>query len=348
MNQNQIDVNDPLKILIIRLSSIGDILLTTPFIRQIKNTFKKAQIDFVIKDIFKELVIENPNLDNVYILKQLDGKQDLKRLKDQLTMFSYDIIFDLHNNIRSNYLKKSLKAKIKRTIKKNKLEQFFLVHCKKDIYKNSVSIPDRYLAVAVDFRVVDDGKGLEFFWKKESEKAAKKIAETAGLNINIPYICLAPGAGFFTKRWPIEYFKETVKKIEQQLQYQIVVLGDKKEEELGRILRASGSAFDLTGKLSLTETGILLSLGSALISNDSGLMHMATAVNTPVVAIFGSTVRQLGFFPYRGRSVVIENKRLHCRPCSHIGRHKCPKKHFRCMREILPEQVFTELHGLIQ
>ena len=348
MNKIQIPVNDHLKILVIRLSSIGDILLSTPLIRQLKNTYKNAQIDFIIKEEFKELITDNPNLDSIYTLDLINTKYNLKGLKNQLSTVSYDIIFDLHNNIRSNYLKKGLNAKYVRTIQKNKFRQLILVHFKKDLYKNSLSIPARYLAVAADFDVKDDGKGLEFFVNGEIEGVANKIAETAGLKRNKPYICLAPGAGFFTKRWPIEYFQDVIRKIDHQLQYQVAILGDQKERELGEILSDPDDVFDFTGRLSLPETGAILSGSSALISNDSGLMHMATAVNTPVAAIFGSTVKQLGFFPYRGKSVVLENKMLSCRPCSHIGRNKCPKKHFKCMREITSGQVFTELQSLIK
>lgn len=348
MKQILINVNDPLNILIIRLSSIGDILLSTPFIRQLRNFYKNARIEFVIKDIFSELVIDNPNLDTVHVLKQVNGKQNLKELKNQLSLSSYDIIFDLHNNFRSNYLKRRINAKYVRTIKKDKCKQFVLVYFKKDIYKTRLTIPDRYLALAADFEILDDQKGLEFFWKSDLEDKINKIAEEAGLNINRPYICLAPGAGFFTKRWPVEYFQELKQRIIEQFAFQVVILGDQNEKNLGRLLDGPGQIYDFTGKLSLTETGIVLSKSMALVSNDSGLMHMATAVNTPVVAIFGSTVKQLGFFPYRARSIVLENKTLQCRPCSHIGRKTCPKKHFDCMRKITPAEVFAGLRKLLE
>ena len=105
---------------------------------------------------------------------------------------------------------------------------------------------------------------------------------------------------------------------------------------------------NLSGKLKLLETAALISGASLVLANDSGIMHMATAVNTPVVAIYGSTVRELGFFPFRAESQVIENNKVKCRPCSHIGKKHCPKKHFKCMRDIQPEHVFKTISSYLE
>jgi len=348
MNSKKTSKAAPGKILIIRLSSIGDILLSTPFIRQIRETFPDAKIDFIVKDIYKDLLVHNPHINELYCLKLNEGRKELDDLKVTLRDESYSVVFDLHNNMRSNYLKSGIQSGKTYSIKKGKFKQILLVYCKINIYEKETPIPHRYLSVAKEYGVKDDEKGLELFWNKETIDSAEKKVISMGLELDHPYICLAPGAGFFTKRWPEEKFDNLVKLIQQNNEFQIIVLGDDKDKEAGLSLKKQRNIIDSSGKLSLLETAYIISKGKMIVSNDSGLMHMATSVNKPVLAIFGSTVKELGFFPYRAKSKVIENSDLSCRPCSHIGRKSCPKKHFRCMDEITPERVYTELGQLLQ
>jgi heptosyltransferase-2 len=294
-------VNTPHKILVIRLSSIGDILLSTPFIRQLRIKFKSSQIDFVVREEFKDLLKNNPHIDKLYIL-QLSETDGLKNLKGRLHKITYDTIFDLHNNIRSNYLRR-IGARRVFSINKSKFKQSLLVYLKKNYYGKTIPIPQRYLNVAKAYDVKDDNKGLELYWDEDTViTSGKKINETLG------------GDG---------------------------------DQETGKYLERQNSVYNLTGKLSLLETAYILKKGMALVSNDTGLMHMATAVKTPVLAIFGSTVREFGFFPFRSQSFVIENNELNCRPCTHIGRKKCPKSHFKCMVDISTEQVFETLKSFL-
>jgi len=332
------------KILIIRLSSIGDILLSTPFIRQVRHKFPEAKIDFVVKDIYKELLKCNPHIDDFFYIDPLSGRKQLAELKEKLKNRSYDIVFDLHNNLRSNYLKRGIKAgRISSIKKKEKLKQALLVLFKLNLYGRGTPIPKRYLSVAKDFGVRDDEGGLELQWEKETNLAAEQKVILKGLSFKKPIIGLAPGAGFFTKRWPVKKYVDLIEMIQQNRNNQVVVFGGEKDKEIGSYLYEQKGVFNLSGQLTLLETASIISKCSIIITNDSGLMHMATAVQTPVLAIFGSTVKELGFFPYRSESIVIENAEINCRPCSHIGRHKCPKGHFKCMEDIIPERVFNEL-----
>ena len=187
---------------------------------------------------------------------------------------------------------------------------------------------------------------LSLFWAEEQRTLALEKAGKAGLNTDEPYLCLAPGAAHYTKRWPAGYFLQLSKMLVQKYQIKIAILGGSEDREIGTSLAQPGQIFDLTAKLSLLESAVILSKSLAVVTNDSGLMHMATAVKIPVLAIFGSTVREFGFFPYRGQSIVLENKRLSCRPCTHIGRERCPKKHFDCMLKIDHVQAFDKLSTL--
>ncbi len=339
--------SDPQKILIIRLSSIGDILLTTPFIRQARKKYPDAQIDYIIKTEFRELLEDNPHIDNLIDYDLITGRDGLKKLKKKIIQEKYNIIFDLHNNLRSNYIKRGSKSRINETIVKNKITQFLYVNFKLNRYNKITPIPQRYLNVGIPAGVVDDEDGLEMYWKNQIEKELYEIWQQNKLNQGMEYFSVAPGAGLFTKTWPIEFFDKLVEKIIFKYKSPVVILGSDSEKTLAATLCKREKVIDLTGKLSLKQTASAISKSMALISNDSGLMHMATAVNVPVLAIFGSTTQELGFFPYRSKNIVVENENLNCRPCSHIGKKKCPKKHFKCMMDLSPDFVMLEFERLM-
>jgi lipopolysaccharide heptosyltransferase II len=335
-----------MKILIIRLSSIGDILLSTAFIRQARQTFPDAEIDFIVKKRFSDLVQFNPHINHVF---EYDDKSQTN-LTEFVKLFKgqkYDYIFDLHHNLRSIYLRKKIAAQKRFHIKKDKLAQTALVKFKWRIYDRIKTIPERYSEVGNASGIIDDGLGLEVFWSKEIETEVTKKFREIEIDMSRPMIGLAPGAGFFTKRWPIEYFEQLINLINKENGYNILVIGGEDEFEQGNKLNNFPNVYNFAGKLNILESGAAISKLKCLISNDSGMMHMATSVQTPVVAIFGSSVQEFGFFPYRAKGVVIENENLACRPCSHIGKASCPKDHFKCMNDIHPEQVFNKMLKVI-
>ncbi|MGD9487504.1 MAG: glycosyltransferase family 9 protein [Calditrichaceae bacterium] len=336
--------NSP-KILIIRLSSIGDVLLTTPFIRQARIKFPTAQIDFVVKKEFADLIKHNPHINHVHIFDKHNKNKGLKHLLQQIKAVNYNYIFDLHNNFRSKYLLKAGSNAAQSHIKKDKLKRALLVYAKINLYSEIKPIPLRYLDVGKLAGIENDFQGLEIFWKNAVEEKIDRILKERGVKSD--YIVFAPGAGFFTKQWPIEYFKDLTRLFLEKREENIIILGGKNEIGKFDSLEISGKVINLTGKLSLLESAAVLSRARAVVSNDSGLMHMASAVKTPVVAIFGSTVKELGFFPYRSNSIIIENRDLKCRPCSHIGRKKCPRGHFKCMLEIEPDLVFKNAEAIL-
>jgi len=340
-------MSDLNKILIIRLSSIGDILLTTPFIRQIRKVFPESQIDFVIKNKYSDLLENNPHINNLIKFDNDTGVAGLKELRNTLIENEYSYIFDLHNNLRSNFLRQKLNCQNKYYIKKNKLVQFLLVKFKINRYPEITPIAERYLNVGKPAGIKDDNQGLEIFWNKDSEVSVNKILNRNGIKQNETFYAVAPGAGFYTKRWPLEYYQTFAENILAKHKSKVVVLGDDNDKQQGKNLAKYNNVIDLTGQLSLIQSAVVLSKSKALVSNDTGLMHMATAINTPVLAIFGSTVKEFGFYPYRSKSIVVENRDLKCRPCSHIGRNNCPKEHFKCMKEIAPKIVGKNFEKLL-
>ena len=334
----------PEKILIIRLSSIGDILLSTPFIRQTRKKFPAVQIDFVVKQEFHQLISANPHLDKIYQLQS----GNLGGLLGALASAEYDYIFDLHGNIRSRLITQRIRSEKISRIKKNKFIQQLFVKFKINRYDRVKPIPERYLETGLPAGVTDDGGGLEFYWNEKSEETANKYLADLKTDPPAVLIAVAPGAGFYTKRWPLEYFIDLMDHIRVEKKARFIVLGDVNDRKLGQVLSNRRSwVLDLTGRIDLMEAGAILAQCQMAITNDSGMMHLATAVQTPVLALFGSSVREFGFFPFRATSHIVENQGLSCRPCSHIGRRKCPEGHFKCMRELTPALVAEQFENFM-
>jgi heptosyltransferase-2 len=326
-----IDFSKLQKILIIRLSSIGDILLTTPLIRSIKKINPEIQIDFVLKEEFFELVKNNPNLTNIHIYTKQSFEKQI--LINTLRSNNYEIVIDLQNNLRSREITRSLHCRILR-FKKNSINKFLLVHFKINKLKDAPQIPIRYAEAA---GVELDTEGLDFFTDNEPDPKLKTDEK---------YIGLCPGAKHFTKRWPKEYFIEMAKRLEST-GYKVVFFGGLEEVEL-----CFEMGNQIENALNLCNTNILqvgsdMKMCRAIYTNDSGLMHLASAVKVPVIAFFGSTVKEFGFYPYKTKYIELENKNLSCRPCTHIGRKSCPKIHFKCMKEIKPELALNNLQNLL-
>jgi len=332
------------KILILRLSSLGDILLATPFIRQVRTAFPQADIDFVIKEQFHDVIRANPHLNRIFKVRQQEGLRGLLKLRQSLVKRKYTYIFDLHNNMRTRILTLFLHAPHLKRIKKGKIKRFLLVNFKINFYKKIIPVSERYLKTAESAHVRDDGYGLEIFWKDFQENKLNK--KMHGLNLPQQFIVLAPGATAFTKKWPIEYYSAVIRSLINQGE-RILILGSEQDKETFDELVQSKKVINLAGKTSILDTAVIIRAARAMICNDSGLMHMAAAVKTPLLAIFGSTVKELGFGPYRSENKVVENKGLACRPCSHVGRDKCPQKHFKCMKEIKPEMVLKRFGELL-
>jgi heptosyltransferase-2 len=335
------------KILIIRFSSIGDIILTTPFIRQVRKTFPDAFIYYLVKKQFEELLKYNPHINRLLLYSKEKNAGDLREIKKVIKKERMNYIFDLHNNWRSNYLRRNIKAEYISHINKDKLKQIALVYFKKNCYNQVTAIPERYLQVAAGAGVVSDNKGLEIFWNDACEKRVAELLKKVKINENEDFVIISPGASFYTKRWPLEYFAKLVELIRQKFDYKILIIGNKDDLEWGKALSKYPDVFDFTSQLSLLETAVLIAKSRALISNDSAAMHMAAAVKTPVLAIFGSSVKEWGFTPYQAKHVIVEVPDLSCRPCSHIGKNRCPERHFRCMLDIKPEIVWDNFIKLI-
>jgi heptosyltransferase-2 len=325
-------ISDLKKILIIRLSSMGDVLLTTPLIRSIKKQNPDIEIDFVVKSELFDVLKYNPYLTNVYEYSRHSFEK--QKLIDSLIINNYETVIDLQNNIRSKEITRPLRCQIFR-FEKNNIKKFLLVNFKINRLKDTPQIPVRYAeAAGIDL----DDEGLDLF--------TDKIADSR-LDLNEKYIGMCPGAKHFTKRWPKEYFFELGKNLESA-GYKVAIFGGPDEVELiDKLTGQFSSALNLCNE-SILQTAANMKMCRAIYTNDSGAMHLASAVKVPVIAFFGSTVKEFGFRPYKVENIVLEVKDLSCRPCTHIGRKSCPLIHFKCMKDITPEFAFTSLKKLLK
>lgn len=311
-----------IKYLVIRFSSIGDIVLTSPVVRCLKNQVIDAEVHFVTKSRFACLVNQNPYIDKVHLLT--GNINDLiARLKEE----NFDYIIDLHHNLRSSRIKSRLKCPAF-TFNKLNIEKYLLVNFKINRLPE-IHIVDRYLETLSVFDVVNDGEGLDFFIPEQENFNLKELPE----EFRKGYIAFVIAGTRATKKLPEQKAAEICNSID----FPVILLGGEQEQEAGEsILRQSkGNVLNFAGKVGLNQSASLVRDASLVLSNDTGLMHIAAAFNKKILSFWGNTVPAFGMTPYNAHpaSEMMEVAGLKCRPCSKLGYRKCPKKHFKCMED---------------
>ncbi|MGB2958433.1 MAG: lipopolysaccharide heptosyltransferase II [Bacteroidota bacterium] len=344
------------KTLIVRFSSVGDVVLSSLLVRVFRRRFPHAQIDYLVKAEFAGLVRVNPNISRVIELPAGATFSDLRNIRKRILASGYDLIVDIHDSLRSRYV--SLGARRVVRIRKRKLARFLLVRLKWNVYASFGGAPgvaERYLEPVRPLGVTNDGEGLEVFLEDRDHEKAETILRVSKVSPEAAIIGIAPSARHANKQWPGERFAETALTLLRDPKATCILLGSAEERErctaiMQRVISAAPDAriINVAGSLSLTEAAALMDRCSLVISNDSGLMHIAAARKRKVVALFGPTVRQFGFFPYGTDSIVLERNGLACRPCTHIGRSSCPKRHFRCLEDIEPDHVVKSVEQFLR
>lgn len=329
------------KKLLIRLSSAGDILLTSPLLKLIKEREPDSEIHFVVKSQFADLIRSNPNVNRLHIVQNHADVHELENLRRNLLAEKFDTTLDLHNNFRSIYLRRGTAPKI-RVIGKDILKRLVLVNSRLNLYSSVRSVALKY-AQTYD-RSVTKVARPEIFFPDAVIRKVDTIWRSLGPAPS-QSVFLCPGARHFTKRWPVEYWKELVDKIFPGKR--LVLLGGLMDVQACSEIKGGKEIANYCGQFSLLESMAMLRYASAVVTNDSFLMHAANALGKKTVAIFGSSVRQFGFFPYDVEHKIMQVEGLPCRPCSHVGLESCPQNHFRCMKEISPAQVRDALESLL-
>jgi ADP-heptose:LPS heptosyltransferase len=332
------------KILILRFSSIGDIVLTTPVVRCIKKQLN-AEIHYLTKPGYAGILHNNPYIDQVHILDKHPAFKAAALKKER-----FDYIVDLHHNLRTLVFKMVADGVTYSFPKLNK-EKWVQVNFKRFfppgrlMVMPPVHVVDRYFAAAAPLGVSNDGEGLDYFIPPAVKLSAKEFLPSSFGK----FITWAIGGQHFTKRLPAEKIINTC----LQLNVPVYLLGDSSDaaaaEQISKA--AGGHVISLCGMLSLDQSAAIIAQSSLLLTNDTGLMHIGAALKKPIISFWGNTIPEFGMYPYYGsrvvRNKIFEIDPLYCRPCTKIGYEQCPQKHFKCMRMINEKQVAAAVINLL-
>ena len=322
------------KVLVIRLSSIGDIVLTTPVIRCLKQQLPDTEVHFAVKEAFLPVIKANPYIDKLHVFKG-----NLRELILSLRKEKFDYIVDLHNNQRTFLIKSLLHLSAlspfhpsTSSFPKLNLRKWLLVKFKWDLMPD-VHIVERYFEAVKKLGVKNDRKGLDYFIPGGEEVDVSKFP----MAFRNGYVAFVIGAKHVTKAMPEAKITELIRGSGNP----VILLGVPEDREKGERIVASldpERVYNACGQFSINQSASLVRQADKVVTHDTGLMHIAAAFKKDIISLWGNTVPEFGMYPYlpegEGSSLIREVKGLSCRPCSKIGYDKCPKGHFRCMQEI--------------
>ena len=323
-----------MKFLLIRFSSIGDIVLTTPVIRCLKKQVPDAEVHFLVKNSFRSVVEHNPYIDKLHVLAH-----SWELMIEELRTENYDYIIDLHHNTKTIRVKRALKKKSFSFYKLN-IQKYFYTAFKINMLPK-VHIVDRYMKTVESFGVKNDGAGLDYFIAAHEEIKKQDIpaSHSAG------FIACVIGGAHGTKRWPVHKWKEFCKK----MNHPVILLGGDEDVARGNEIASIDPVkiYNACGKFLINESTDMVRKAKVVVTNDTGLMHIAAAFKRPIISLWGNTVPSFGMTPYYGDTpvsdVIMQTNKLWCRPCSKIGFNKCPLGHFKCMEKIDADEVITKV-----
>jgi ADP-heptose:LPS heptosyltransferase len=315
-----------MKILVLRFSSIGDIVLTTPIVRQLKTQLSGAKVHYATKPAYRSLLEANPYIDKIHVLSGSLGE-----LVAELRAEQFDFIVDLHGSLRSRLIRMRLPSVLSCSFDKLNFRKWLLVKTKINRLP-PIHIVDRYREAAAPLNIQDDGGGLDYFIPAGQDV---DVAATLPHGFRAGrYVAVAIGAQHATKRLPVE---KLIELMGQLAPTPVVLLGGPEDESTGHVIemavRDKQLLYNGCGQFTLHQSASIVQQADYIVTHDTGLMHIAAAFGKPIVSIWGNTVPAFGMYPYRTRFQTLEVQGLSCRPCSKIGFAKCPQGHFKCMRD---------------
>lgn len=324
----------PSSILLIRLSSLGDVILATPVVRVLRVRYPNARIDVAVAREYAEVWKGNPYVNTVVIVdKSRSAFHTLRRSTLSGIASRYDIVLDLQNNLRSLVLRYRYGRK-RFVVNSMRREKQALVSHTRDA-RALPHVVERYFNAASSLDVRNDGVGLDLWLMNEASEHLHhdEVVQTHKNRV----VAIAPGSKHFTKRWPPAAFAQCAERL-LHAGYEVVLIGSSFDrqifsEVLQRIDSTARQSVRSVIAESLDETLRIIDTASCVIANDSSIVHIAAARHVPVIDVYGSTVPAFGFTPYKSDHVIVETD-VECRPCTHFGRSECPKGHFRCMNDI--------------
>ncbi|MBS1256340.1 MAG: ADP-heptose--LPS heptosyltransferase 2 [Deltaproteobacteria bacterium] len=343
----------PKKILVIRFSALGDLVLTTPIFRELKRVFPKTNITLLTSSGIGSVLKSSPHIDQVIWHARNESYIELKKLINNLRDEKYDLIYDAHRSVRSIWIVWKLTRfgvlKIPEvwSINKRSWRRSLLIQLKINFLKNTSSQRHHLLAPLQDRTKYELNNQTELF---PDQIIVLKIRNFLNDNNLLPkkFFAIGASASYPLKCWPLNYFKELITKLIEQ-KWQIVLVGGENEKENMQLEQDfSGKVISAAGMFSPLESAELLRHARIVVTNDSSVGHLAEAMRTPAIVLFGSTVKEFGYAPFMKESILLETEeKLSCRPCSKDGRGKCKNPDYlRCMTSITPERVLSNIDNL--
>lgn len=330
---------NPNKILIIQTAFLGDVILSTPLIRALKKIFPDSLIDILTIPGTSIVFRDNPHVNSTL---HFNKKKFINKIFSFIDLIftirkeQYDLALSIQSSFTSSLLMRLGNIPARVGFARQKLLTDPVSH------KKGLHIRERYLKLMKPFTDKDFDKQTEIFWSINEGGKAKQIIKE--INKDGKFIVgIAPGSVWKTKRWPKEYFVYLLKILKKE-KVRVVLIGGPDDNLLcdDIIKKSESNTINLAGSLTILESAALIEKLDLVVSNDSAPLHIANAVKTDVIAFFGPTVRRFGCYPYRENDTMLEVD-LPCRPCGKHGGNKCPEKHFKCMKDILPENVSAEI-----
>ncbi len=319
-----------LKVLVVRFSSIGDIILTTPVVRCLSMQLE-VEVHYLTKAGFRILLEQNPYIDRIHTIEKGTGEVLL-----QLKHERFDYVLDLHHNLRTFILKQRL-GRPATSFHKINLQKWLKVNLHVDVLPKR-HIVDRYMDTVAHLGVLNDGAGLDYFIPDRDTQWASEYLEELGIR---EHICISVGAAHETKCLTARQMITLCRQIEVS----VLLLGGTAELEKARAIteHAGPHVHNLCGMLTLNQSAACIAAARLVVSHDTGVMHMAAALKKPLISVWGNTIPEFGMSPYFGDTQVWERRFEHpglaCRPCSKIGFESCPKGHFRCIKDLPIDEI---------
>ncbi len=327
-------------ILVIRLSAIGDVILVSPAILNLKISFPGAKIHVLTKTNLAPLVEQMAGVDEVIEFPVKAGWRELFLMGEYLDLHRFDIILDLHGNIRSKYLMHHVTAPARVQYYKRRYQRLAAV------YLNKIIDPPPH-TIDLYNDAVKRVKG-EIFARRPVLRLDRCEEETIDFGNNNPVVAIAPGASFPPKQWPLNRFHDLAISLHKKLNVNIVLLLTDKDTDLIKINKEIPLKYTKAFiNADLPDLSCIISACDLMVSNDSGLMHLSSAVGTPVVALFGPTHPTLGFSPQGLRDIIIQTGE-YCRPCSLHGKKRCFRDHQYCFENITAACVLSEITVMLE
>jgi heptosyltransferase-2 len=330
------------RILAVRFSSLGDLILTTPLLRAIRTAHPRAEVTLVTRREYVPLFAQSPRLTEVI---GYDSHTPLRTLAGRLREGRFTHRLDLHGSLRSVLLRRLVGGRWG-TYPKHRIARSVLIRTKRNVYRDQRHVAERYFDAARRLGVQPDGEPPEIFLHRDALAAADRFLAEHRLGQDRTLVSLIPGAAHATKEWPEPHWRDLVRQLTGAGMDAVILGGAREQAVAARLAEAGGErAVSAAGLFDIQGTAALLKRSRCAAGGDTGVMHLATAVGTPVVTLLGPTVGAFGFLPYHARATVLERE-LPCRPCSKMGGPSCPLGHHDCLETIPPAEVLQALRKL--